>query len=159
MKSKNYAMVVVIALAFFAISSISSHNQHVVVGIPKAFSLQTGQTLGVNVTVLGTIKASTVAPACSLSNPPCTIPETSIYYVVVNGRNYRLVFSNTTELPNVMGSMSSSLDCTLHHQRFKPLSGHLCYSSTATYTFRRLYTSSDCLTEHGALQLSWLRHN
>jgi hypothetical protein len=104
LKSKNYAMVVIIALAFFAIPSISSYNQQVVAGIPKAFSLQTAQTLGVNVTVLGTIKASNVAPACSLSNPPCTIPETSVYYVVVNGRNYRLVFSNTTELPNVIGS-------------------------------------------------------
>ena len=60
---------------------------------------------GVNVTILGVMKASVVAPTCSLSNPPCAISPTSIYYVVVNGRNYRLIFPNSTLVPgNVMGS-------------------------------------------------------
>lgn len=60
---------------------------------------------GVNVTVLGVMKASVVAPTCSLSNPPCAISPTSIYYVVVNGRNYRLIFPNSTSVPaNVTGS-------------------------------------------------------
>jgi hypothetical protein len=60
---------------------------------------------GVNVTVLGVMKASVVAPTCSLSNPPCAILDTSIYYVVVNGRNYRLIFQNSTSIPvNVTGS-------------------------------------------------------
>ena len=60
---------------------------------------------GYNVTVLGVLKSSQVAPACSLSNPPCAISPTSIYYVVVNGRNYRLIFSNDTLVPaNVTGT-------------------------------------------------------
>jgi hypothetical protein len=60
---------------------------------------------GVNVTVLGVMKASIIAPTCSLSNPPCAISPTSIYYIVVNGRNYRLIFPNSTSVPgNVVGS-------------------------------------------------------
>jgi len=63
------------------------------------------RTPGVNVTVLGVLKASILAPTCSLSNPPCAIPDTSIYYVVVNGRNYRLIFQNSTMIPpKVTGS-------------------------------------------------------
>jgi len=52
-----------------------------------------------NVTVLGVIKASQMAPACSLSNPPCAISPSSIFYVVVNGRNYRLIFANNVVIP------------------------------------------------------------
>ena len=60
---------------------------------------------GYNVTVLGVIKASQLAPVCSLSNPPCAISPTSLYYVVVNGRNYRLIFQNGTSVPgNVTGT-------------------------------------------------------
>lgn len=60
---------------------------------------------GYNVTVLGVMKASQVDPACALSTPPCAISPTSIYYVVVNGRNYRLIFSNNTFIPaNVTGT-------------------------------------------------------
>ncbi len=60
---------------------------------------------GYNVTVLGLMKASQVDPACALSTPPCAISPTSIYYVVVNGRNYRLIFSNNTFIPaNVTGT-------------------------------------------------------
>lgn len=103
LKYKSCAMVaIIIALGFFAIPSARSYNPQVVAGsVTKGFS---PQALGVNVTVLGVIKASSVAPACSLSNPPCTIPKTSVYYVIVNGRDYRLIFSNTTEPPDVMGS-------------------------------------------------------
>jgi hypothetical protein len=92
---------IIIGLAFFAIPSIQSHNPQVVTRSvsPKEFSPQ----VGVNVTVLGVIKAANLAPACSLSNPPCTIPETAVYYVVVNTRNYRLIFSNTSEPPDVLG--------------------------------------------------------
>ena len=65
----------------------------------------TAKPIGVNVTVLGVMKTSVVAPVCSLSNPPCAISPTSIYYVVVNGRNYRLIFPNSTSVPpKVAGS-------------------------------------------------------
>ena len=59
-----------------------------------------------NVTVLGVIKASQVAPVCSLSNPPCAISPTSLYYVVVNGRNYRLIFSNYNLVPSSVIGMN-----------------------------------------------------
>lgn len=66
--------------------------------------LMTGPTTipaGMNVSVIGTLKNYKVAPACSLSNPPCAIFDTVLYYVVVNGRNYRLIFSNGTQsIPN-----------------------------------------------------------
>lgn len=61
-----------------------------------------GQT-GVNVTLVGVIDWSTVAPACSISNPPCTIVDTPIYYVTINGLNYRLILSNSTAPPEVLG--------------------------------------------------------
>jgi len=96
------AVIIIMVVAFSSTASVRSLNPQVAVGnVDKAISVQ---ALGVNVTVLGVIKASTVAPACSLSNPPCTIPETSVYYVIVNARNYRLIFSNTTEPPDVMSA-------------------------------------------------------
>ena len=59
----------------------------------------------INVTVIGVMRTSILAPTCSLYNPPCAIPDTSIYYIVVNGRNYRLLFQNSTLVPNnVTGS-------------------------------------------------------
>lgn len=58
---------------------------------------------GVNVTLVGVIGWSTVAPACSISNPPCTIVDTPIYYVIINGMNYRLILSNSTAPPEVLG--------------------------------------------------------
>jgi len=55
-----------------------------------------------NITVLGTIGTYTLAPACSLSSPPCAITQTTIYYVTVNGRNYRLLFQNRTSVPDLL---------------------------------------------------------
>jgi hypothetical protein len=52
-----------------------------------------------NVTVVGTMTSSIVAPVCSLSNPPCAISDSPLYYVTVNGWNYRLIFSNSTKIP------------------------------------------------------------
>ena len=57
------------------------------------------------VTVLGVLKTSQVNPACALNNPPCAISPASIYYVVVNGRNYRLIFANNIVVPpNLSGT-------------------------------------------------------
>jgi len=55
-----------------------------------------------NVTVLGVIVFSSITPACSLSTPPCAIDNSWLYYVIVNGRNYRLIFSNTTSVPHAV---------------------------------------------------------
>jgi len=63
------------------------------------------KSLGVNVTVIGTVGTYTLAPACSLTTPPCAITETVVYYVTVNGRNYRLLFQNRTSVPDpLLGS-------------------------------------------------------
>lgn len=62
----------------------------------------TARPQGMNVSVIGTIKTYKVAPVCSLSNPPCAIFNTVLYYVVVNGRDYRLIFPNGTQsLPSI----------------------------------------------------------
>ena len=52
-----------------------------------------------NVTVIGSMRALTVSPACSLSSPPCAISSAPLYYIVVNGFNYRLIFPNSTVIP------------------------------------------------------------
>jgi len=52
-----------------------------------------------NVTLTGVMTSLQVAPACSLSNPPCAISDSPLYYITVNGRNYRLIFSNSTTIP------------------------------------------------------------
>ncbi len=56
---------------------------------------------GMNVTVLGIIEITSIAPVCS---PSCAIQSSTISYLNVNGRNYRLLFSNSTTLQaNVNG--------------------------------------------------------
>jgi len=57
------------------------------------------QPLHENVTVLGTLRSLTLAPTCSLATNPCSNPETQVFYVVVNGRNYRLMLSDKMEIP------------------------------------------------------------
>jgi hypothetical protein len=52
-----------------------------------------------NVTVVGVMTSAVVAPACSLSNPPCAIVDSSLYYVTVNGWNYRLIFPHSMKVP------------------------------------------------------------
>ncbi len=55
--------------------------------------------LNPNVTLVGTMTSLSVAPVCSLSNPPCAISNHPLYYITVNGVDYRLVFPNSTKLP------------------------------------------------------------
>jgi hypothetical protein len=52
-----------------------------------------------NVTVAGTMTSSIVSPVCALSTPPCAIANSPLYYITVNGWNYRLIFSNSTKIP------------------------------------------------------------
>jgi len=52
-----------------------------------------------NVTVRGTLKVLTLAPACRLAGNPCSFPDTQVFFIVVNGRNYRLVLSDTVQIP------------------------------------------------------------
>jgi hypothetical protein len=52
-----------------------------------------------NVTVVGVMTSSVVSPTCSLSNPPCAYADNPLYYISVNGWNYRLIFPNSTQVP------------------------------------------------------------
>jgi len=59
-----------------------------------------------NVTVRGTLKVLTLAPTCRLAANPCSIPDTQIFYIVVNGRNYRLISSGTVQIPASLAGSS-----------------------------------------------------
>jgi len=105
------AAIVIIALSIVAIPYYNAYelrNRNPPVASPSFNPNDSSfppNPYGYNVTVLGVMKASQIDPACALSNPPCAISPTSIYYVVVNGRNYRLIFSNETSIPaNVTGT-------------------------------------------------------
>ncbi|HMK82972.1 MAG TPA: hypothetical protein VK503_04590 [Candidatus Bathyarchaeia archaeon] len=88
---------------------------------------------GMNVTVLGIIEITTIAPVCS---PSCAIQSSTISYLNVNGRNYRLLFSNSTTLQaNVNGWNAVSLEPFTRHQTFNLTNGHLHCPSTATSMF------------------------
>ena len=52
-----------------------------------------------NVTVIGEMRVSSISPTCSLSNPPCAIAGSTVYYIIVWGSFYRLIFPNSTVLP------------------------------------------------------------
>jgi hypothetical protein len=49
---------------------------------------------GLNATVVGTVHEIALAPVCSMSNPPCAIPNSVIFYLTTNGHTYRLLFVN-----------------------------------------------------------------
>jgi hypothetical protein len=43
--------------------------------------------------------SAVVSPACALSSPPCAISDSPLYYITVQGWNYRLIFANSTKPP------------------------------------------------------------
>ena len=118
MRRERYVIAAIVIIAFtivaapyyhaFDLRSSTAANQNQPALSPPLVpnpSYGSSKPTGVNVTVLGVMKASVIAPTCSLSNPPCAILDTSIYYVVVNGRNYRLIFQNASSIPaNVAGA-------------------------------------------------------
>jgi hypothetical protein len=56
---------------------------------------------GMNVTVLGVLTMTSVTPVCS---PSCAIQSSTVSSLMVAGRNYRLMFSNSISVPaNVNG--------------------------------------------------------
>lgn len=109
MKSMAHArsIIVLVAVAFLIVASVYTYNY---VGSKNSklidhalSSASIGiQPVGENVTVIGTLKVLTLAPSCSLLATPCTNPETQILYIVVNGRNYRLILSPIADLPEVL---------------------------------------------------------
>lgn len=52
-----------------------------------------------NVSVTGVMTSAIVAPACALNSPPCAISNSPLYYVNVNGWNYRLIFPASMKIP------------------------------------------------------------
>jgi hypothetical protein len=100
------ASVLVIALIAVAIAIYSSNSvakqtlSSPSFGIALASaSINYPNPIARNVTVTGVMTASVVAPACQLANPPCAIADSSLYYITVNGANYRLIFPNSTQPP------------------------------------------------------------
>ena len=52
-----------------------------------------------NVTFTGVLTSTVVSPTCALNNPPCAMSAGSLYYITVNGANYRLIFPASMKLP------------------------------------------------------------
>jgi len=52
-----------------------------------------------NVTFTGVLTSKVVSPTCALNNPPCAMSAGSLYYITVNGVNYRLILPPTMKPP------------------------------------------------------------
>ena len=98
------ATVLVIALMLIAFQLSSIHSTTTK---PVTLSFAPGANSGINypnpinknVTVTGTMTSSIVSPVCSLATPPCAISNSPLYYITVNGWNYRLIFPSSMKLP------------------------------------------------------------
>ena len=96
------AVAFLVVVAVYSYTSVVPNNSMVrprVLAAPSSIGVGGGvQPIHENVTVLGTLKVLNLAPTCSLAVNPCTTPETQVFYVVVNGRNYRLVLSPKVQI-------------------------------------------------------------
>jgi hypothetical protein len=90
--------------AVYSYNSVVPNNSMVKPYILAAPPPYTGIPIHENVTVLGTLEVLTLAPTCGLAVNPCSSPETQIFYVVVNGRNYRLILSDP--IPAILAGSS-----------------------------------------------------
>jgi len=101
-RQTKYALMAVVAITLVLIVFRSSQTT---VPPNTAFAPSTSGSIiypnpiSQNVTLTGVMTSAQVAPACSLSNPPCAISDSPLYYITVNGWNYRLIFSNSTTIP------------------------------------------------------------
>jgi len=99
----RFALGILLLLAVITVSYYGS-NYFIHTGVMQSPSLlQSGPTYPnpgfPNVTEIGMMRSLTVSPACSLNNPPCAISTAPLYYITVNGANYRLIFPNSMALP------------------------------------------------------------
>jgi len=110
MKRDRYILASVLVIAFiaaaFAVATYSSNSVANPMFASPAFGpgIETSgpnypNPLHQNVTLTGVMTSSVVAPTCALANPPCAIADSPLYYITVNGQNYRLIFSNSTQPP------------------------------------------------------------
>ncbi len=107
MKRTRYILTAVLVIALSAVVSQIYSSNSVPNQTLSSPSFGPGLTSGINypnpihqnVTLTGVMTASVVSPACKLSSPPCAVADSSLYYITVNGWNYRLIFSNSTKVP------------------------------------------------------------
>jgi len=97
------AVTFLVLVAVYSYNSVVPNNSmaklHISAAPPPSVGVGGGiQPIHENVTVLGTLKILTLAPTCSLAVDPCSNPVTQIFYVVVNGRNYRLILSDKVHI-------------------------------------------------------------
>ena len=95
-------LIAVIAVAFQIYSSNLVANQTLSspsFGPGLASGINYPNPIHQNVTLTGVMTASVVSPACRLSSPPCAIADSPVYYITVNGQDYRLIFPNSTKVP------------------------------------------------------------
>ena len=52
-----------------------------------------------NVTLTALLTSTMVSPTCALSSHPCAMSGGALYYITVNGVNYRLIFPVSMKLP------------------------------------------------------------
>jgi len=116
-KKARYILAAVMVIAFiaaaFAVAIYSSNSATNQTLASPAFGpgLETSgpnypNPIHQNVTLTGSVTTSVVSPACKLSSPPCAIADSPLYYITVNGWNYRLIFSNSTTVPMNHASIS-----------------------------------------------------
>ena len=89
------AIVVVVFQAYLLSSLVSSLASSPSFS-PPIYSNATNQTL----TLSGPITATVVSPMCALySNPPCALSIGTLYYITIDGVNYRLIFPASIKPP------------------------------------------------------------
>ena len=93
------AVVIGLMIVAFQVSSAHSTSLELYFAPRPNDGITYPNPLSKNVTVVGTMTSSIVSPTCSLSTPPCAIANSPLYYITVNGWNYRLIFPNSTKLP------------------------------------------------------------
>ena len=110
MKNRKHlkSTISLVAVAFLVMAAVYSYNSLVpnnsmikphIFAAPPSVGVGGGiQPIHENVTVLGTLRVLTLAPTCSLAVNPCSSPESQIFYVVVYGRNYRLILSDKMQI-------------------------------------------------------------
>jgi len=105
MRAVKYVLAAVVTLGII-IAAFQAYSIKPMATHPAAYfapsasgSINYPNPISQNVTLTGVMTDIQVAPACSLSYPPCAISDTPLYYITVNGWNYRLIFSNKTVIP------------------------------------------------------------
>lgn len=78
-----------------------------------------------NITFTGVLTSTMVSPTCALNNPPCAMSAGALYYVTVNGANYRLIFPASMKLPikglHIMVTGTYVTPSTYHANEWTPM--------------------------------------